>query len=312
MNPSNDLNNLKSQLKIEPEKLTYSLGSFINGCMNKLEREGIIIGLSGGIDSSVVAALCKKAVDKDRILTLIMPDMDSEEKHIKDALHFVKTFGIETRIINISPYLKKFNSHKLFPLNKVPLPKLFKSILTKKALHFYERITGEPPYLASLSGFKNKEFGHYIQRSNAYYRIKHRIRMVLLYLYGELENRLVVGAANKTEYKIGFFVKHGCDDAADIMPIVGLYKTQVREFAQYLNIPLNIIEKAPSPDNIPGITDEGAIGISYENLDLILIALENGWRISEIADSLKIKGRKVLYVKKLIEKTEHMRKIYIP
>jgi len=147
---NNNLTNLKSQLKIEPENLSHSLWCFINGCMEKLEREGIILGLSGGIDSSVVAALCRRAVDKDKILALIMPEMDSEEKHIEDALHFAQTFSIKTRIINISPYLKKFGSYKLFRLNKVPLPRRLKGTLMKKAYHFYESKTGETPFLLHI------------------------------------------------------------------------------------------------------------------------------------------------------------------
>ena len=136
--------------------------------------------------------------------------------------------------------------------------------------------------------------------------------MVLLYLYGELENKLVVGAANKSEYQIGYFVKHGCDDATDIMPLLNLYKTQVRELARYLNISSRIIEKPPSPDIIPGIVDEEAIGIPYEKLDLILLALEKGWEIVEIAQTLEIEEKKVINVKNLIQKSEHMRKLYVP
>ena len=136
--------------------------------------------------------------------------------------------------------------------------------------------------------------------------------MVLLYLHGELEDRLIVGAANKSEYQIGYFVKHGCDDATDIMPLLNLYKTQVRELARYLNIPSRIIEKPPSPDIIPGIIDEEAIGIPYEKLDLILLALEKGWEIPEIAKALGMEEKRVVYVKNLIQKSEHMRKIYAP
>ena len=122
--------------------------------------------------------------------------------------------------------------------------------------------------------------------------------MILLYLYGELENKLVVGAANKSEYKIGFFVKHGCDDAVDIMPLLNLYKTQVRELARYLKIPSRIIKKPPSPDIIPGICDEEAIKISYEKMDLILLALEKGWEINDIAKVLAIEKDKVIDIKK--------------
>jgi NAD+ synthase len=136
--------------------------------------------------------------------------------------------------------------------------------------------------------------------------------MVLLYLYGEVGNKLVAGAANKSEYQIGYFVKHGCDDATDIMPLLNLYKTQVRELARYLGIPSRIIEKPPSPDILPGIVDEEAIGISYEKLDLILLALDKGWEIVEIAQALEIEEKEVRDVKNLIQKSEHMRKLYVP
>jgi len=122
-----------------------------------------------------------------------------------------------------------------------------------------------------------------------------------------------VGAANKSEYKIGYFVKHGCDDATDIMPLLNLYKTQVRELARYLNIPARIIEKPPSPDVIPGLTDdEEVIRISYEKMDLILLALEKGWIVSDIVKTLGVEEDEVIYIKKLIHKSEHMRKIFIP
>jgi len=136
--------------------------------------------------------------------------------------------------------------------------------------------------------------------------------MLLLYLYAELENGLVVGAANKSEYRIGYFVKHGCDEASDIMPLLNLYKTQVRELAQYLNIPARIIEKPPSPDMMPGFTDdEEVIGISYEKMDLILMALEKGWELSDIAKTLEIKEDEVIYIQNMMQKSEHMRKIFI-
>ena len=307
-----NLQNLNSQLKIEPEKLSLSLENFIKEHTKKLEREGIILGLSGGIDSAVVAALCKRAIGSEKLLALIMPDKDSKKKHIKDAINFAKELNIKTKLIYITPLLKKFGIYKLFPLNKLPLPQKSKEALVKKAYNFYERKTGKTPFSDSILSFKDKEFGTYLKKGNAYYRIKHRLRMLLLYLYAELENRMVVGAANKTEYKIGFFVKYGCDDAADIMPLLNLYKTQIRKLARCLNIPLKIIKKTPSPDILPGITDEHAIGISYEKLDLILLALEKEWESSEIANSLEIEKDKVIYVKELIQKSEHMRKVYTP
>jgi len=222
------LEKLKAEMKINPEKVALSLGNFIREYTGKLEREGVILGLSGGIDSAVIAALCVRALGPKKTLALVMPERDSKKEHTKDALNFAQELGIEA-------YLEELGVYELFPLDKLLSLGKLKGALIRKAYNFYERKTGKIPFLESLSGFKDKEYSTYLAKGNAYYRVKHRLRMILLYLYGELENRLVVGAANKSEYKIGYFVKHGCDDATDIMPLLNLYKTQVRELARYLN-----------------------------------------------------------------------------
>ncbi len=94
--------------------------------------------------------------------------------------------------------------------------------------------------------------------------------------------------------------------------LFNLYKTQVRDLARYLNIPSKIIEKPPSPDILPGIVDEEAIGIPYEKLDLILLALEKRWEIGEMTKVLGIEEKEIIYVKNLMQKSEHMRKLYVP
>ncbi|MBU4227272.1 NAD(+) synthase [bacterium] len=307
------LEKLKSEMKINPEKVALSLENFIREYTEKLEREGVILGLSGGIDSAVIAALCVRALGPKNTLGLIMPEKDSKKEHIQDALHFARKLNIEIKLIDISPYLEELGVYKLFPLDKLLSLGELKGTLIKKAYRFYERKTDKRPFLESLSGFKDKEYSTYLARGNAYYRVKHRFRMLLLYLYGERKNRLVVGAANKSEYKIGFFVKHGCDDATDVMPLLNLYKTQVRELAQYLNIPARIIKKPPSPDIMPGLADdEEVIGIAYEKMDLILLALEKGWKFADIVKTLEIEEEEVIYIKSLMQKSEHMRNIYIP
>lgn len=302
--------NLSLDLKINPKQLTSKLEKFIKKYMDELEREGLILGLSGGLDSAVVATLCVRAVGPEKVLALILPEKDSKKEHIKDALKLANQLKIKKRLINITPLIKKFGAHRLFLLNKFPLPKKLKEKLVKKFYLFYEKKFKQNPFSDSLLGFKNKNYALWLQRSNAYYRIKHRLRMVLLYLWAEKENLLVVGAANKTELKIGFFVKHGCDDASDIMPLLHLYKTQVRQLARYLKIPKKIIDKAPSPDIIPGLVDEEVIGMSYKNLDLILKSLEIGLKTDEIVLKLNIKKKEIKRVEQLIKNSEHMRRIY--
>lgn len=303
---------LKSLMEIDPKAVETTLKGFVRDSMERLEREGIILGLSGGIDSVLTTCLCSMAVGTEKVLALIMPDKDSEARHVRDALHFAKKNNIKTRLIDITPYLKKFGAYKLSPLSEVPFLKKVKDGITRRSLEHYEKKTGETFFSASIQGFKDKFFGTYLRKGNAYCRIKHRVRMVLLYHHAELENRLVVGAANKTEYMSGFFVKYGCDDSADIMPLLKLYKTQVRELARFIDIPVEILNKPPSPDMGAGITDEQSIGVPYETLDLIFLALEKGWDIKHIAAVLEIEEKMVTYVKGLTLKSEHMRKTFVP
>ncbi|MGB9793289.1 MAG: NAD(+) synthase [Thermacetogeniaceae bacterium] len=306
------LENLQAEMEIDCAAVASLLTQFIAAKMEELEREGVILGLSGGIDSAVVAALCQRAVGPDRVLALVMPEKDSRKENFHDALTLAEDLGINARVIDLTNWLKELDAYHLFPLTKFPLFGKLQEGIMKAAYSYYRKKTGETPFSSSLLGFRDKDFASYLKTGNAYYRLKHRLRMVLLYLYGELENRLVVGCANKTEYKIGFFVKHGCDDAADIMPLLDLYKTQVKALAQHLGIPERIIEKAPSPDILPGINDEDAIGLSYKELDLILLGMEKGWSEAEISYTIGIKKEKVEYVKSLIQKSDHMRQTYFP
>lgn len=307
-----DISDLRSMMQTDRWKLSRSIEEFISRSLEKLEREGVILGLSGGIDSALVAGLCVRAVGAKKVLALIMPEKDSEPRHVSDARHVAEKLGIEARVIDITPYLKKLGAYKLSLFRGIPMPRRVRGALTRRAYRYYEKKTGETPFSASIAGLRDTMFGPYLKKGNAFYRIKHRVRMLVLYLNAELENRLVVGAANKTEYLTGFFVKHGCDHAADIMPILGLYKTQVRGLAEYLDVPLEVRKKPPSPDIIVGITDEQAIGIPYEQLDLVLAALERGWETGEIAGALGLEEKTVRYVEGLTTKSEHMRKTYIP
>ncbi|MFW6103568.1 MAG: NAD(+) synthase, partial [Bacteroidota bacterium] len=127
-----------------------------------------------------------------------------------------------------------------------------------------------------------------------------------LYQAAEENNSLAVGAANKTEHMTGFFVKFGIDHNSDIMPLLDLYKTQVTQIAQHIGVPEKIIHKAPTPDMIPGITDEMAFELPYSELDKILYGIEN---------NIPLKGKlkeNQAYVKALIDNSAHMRKMEVP
>jgi NAD+ synthase len=115
-----------------------------------------------------------------------------------------------------------------------------------------------------------------------------------------------VGCANKSEWLTGFFVKYG-DSIADIMPIISLYKTQVFELSRYLKIPDYILEKAPSPDLLPGLVDEDALGISYKKLDLILACFERGYPADKISQLSGATEEEIKKVSLYMNKSEYLR-----
>ena len=165
------------------------------------------------------------------------------------------------------------------------------------------RLFGADPYRTTLEGTDNPV----LNQAMAFFRLKHRLRMAVLYRRAEQEGLLVAGCLNLTEYLTGFFVRYG-DNAADLAPILSLYKSQVRRLASHLGVPEPIITKPPSPDLLPGIVDETALGIPYEKLDLVLHALKEGLPQADIADRVEVSPAAVKRVKQLVELSERFRK----
>jgi len=295
------MEHVKDLLKIDPEKVSQQLERFIKTSMDSLNRDGSVIGLSGGIDSSLALALSVAALGSSKVLGLIMPERDSQPDSESDARLHAEKLSVKVEKIDLTTILNAMGIYQHISKSAFA-QKGIAAAAVKAGYKLYTRVTGENPFLSSLEG---TGFGP-IRRANAYYRMKHRLRMVLLYSYAEHHNLLVVGTANKTEFLTGFFVQYG-DSAADIMPLLPLYKTQVKQLARFLHVPEKIVNKAPTPDLIPGITDEFALGITYEKLDLILAGLEREMKVDEITKASGLKTERVEYVKELVKRSEHMR-----
>ncbi|PLV59349.1 NAD(+) synthase [Thermotoga sp. KOL6] len=244
--------------------------TFLKKAVEKLNRRGAVVGVSGGIDSAVVINLCVEALGNDRVFGLILPERDSSKDSVKDAISLCKQLKIDYQIRSITPILRKIGVYKLFP------PRLFfpESVVRKYVMNKWSSLSKDP-FFDDLRNIGTEEF----LKGLAYYRIKHRVRMCFLYFEAEKRGYAVVGTTNKTEYLTGLYVKWG-DESVDIEPIMHLYKTQVYELAKELDVPEKILKKPPSPDLIPGVTDEMAFGMSYAELDRILMKMVEGKDLS--------------------------------
>ena len=302
------------------EKSVGSICDFIkNEISNKFQKSGAVIGLSGGIDSAVTAALCVRAIGPEKVLGLIMPEKESEPKSQVLAKQFADKYNIKTEIIDISSILDSFGVYE----NK-------EKIVKEKFPNFnnyckYRLVV--PPKLANTVGIpyldilddKNKQ--HKLKIASfeflaltAATSIKHRVRMTMLYYHGEKNNLTVMGTTNKSEYLQGYFVKYG-DGGSDIEPIVNLYKSQIYQLGKFLNIPKEILTKDASPDVWSFTTndEEFFYSVPYETVDLILYARENNLGIKEIQ---KLSNLSTENIENLLRfqnqkqnKSQHMREI---
>ncbi len=293
---------MADRLRISAQEVGEKLSLDLKHYLQATNRERMVFGLSGGLDSAVVAALCVNIQDPDKITALVMPDKEGNRQNTMDAIELAQNLGIRYRVIYLDPYLESARV-------RFPIPFIGYRMKARLVRFFYKKMkrqTGETPFQTILKGGAGFAYNRYLNKGTANYRFKHRLRLTFLYQAAEETNAMVVGAANRTEYLTGFFVKYGIDHNADIMPLLNLYKTQIYELASWLQLPDKFIQKPPSPDMIPGITDEYAFEVPYLELDALLYALEND--IEPDSDM----SHHMEYVRSLCNNSKHMRHMYVP
>lgn len=263
---------------------------FISENIEKYMFKGAVVGISGGIDSAVVGKLLKDSLGRDKVFGLILPERDTAPGTIDDAILVCDYIGINYKIIDITGILRKMGVYSLKP-PAFPFPRAIQNRYSRNVW-----TSQKNPFIQDLTTQGNKSFSE----SLAYYRTKPRIRTIMLYFEAEKRGYAVAGCTNKTEELTGFYTKWG-DEACDIEPIRHLYKTEVFKLAKELNIPQKIIDKKPSPDIAPGITDEFALGIGYEELDRILMKIENGDHLTDEKEESVNKVREMLENRKYRE-----------
>ena len=266
----------------------------------KLNRTTAIVGLSGGLDSSLTAALAVQSLGPERVKLYYLPERDSKSIH-RDHAHLLgKWLGADLKVIKITPALRALRIYSLLPLNFIPGQNL-----KNKAVEF-----GREIFLTKSRGeFLNLRLsgsgGSWVARSNAYACAKHRIRSVVLYREAERLRGLVIGAANRTEWMTGTFTQWGCDHCADVMPVVHLYRSQLEKIAAYMELPEVILNKKADPDILPGLNDKGELLGSFEVADQILWGLENKFSLKDLAELFG--KEEVTYLQTLVENSAYYR-----
>ncbi|MCX8181977.1 MAG: NAD+ synthase [Candidatus Methanomethyliaceae archaeon] len=227
---------------------------------NSVKDKGVVFGLSGGLDSSATAGILARALERDKILALIMPEATSTPKaDIDDAVKVAEIFGLRYKIVEITEIVESFLKHV-------------------------------------------GRYGERVAEGN----LKARIRMAVLYYFANVEKRIVVGTGDRSELVIGYFTKYG-DGGVDILPIGGLYKTQVRFLAKHLGVSEEIADKQSSPRLWPGHSIKEELGVDYDEIDTILYYhLDLGYGLSEIVEIVgEEKRQKVEMVLKRVVENAH-------
>ena len=266
-----------------------------------LRRSGAVVGISGGLDSSVVLALCARALGPERVLGVMMPETESGDDSIALAREVANRFGVETLVEDLTDALTGFDCYarrdeaiqRVFPeydssyKAKITLPG---NVLDSDTLNVFYLTIISPDGEERSSRLNVRDYLQIVAASN----FKQRSRMTMLYYHAELRNYAVIGTPNKNEHDQGFFVKWG-DGGYDVAPIRHLYKTQVFQLAEYLGVPASIREATPTTGtySAPTTQEEFFFRMPFETMDLIWYALEHEVPASDVARVMNLTQHQV-------------------
>ncbi len=295
-------------LDLDCEREADRIGKVLLDYLQSYRRKGFIVGLSGGIDSSVTLALCVKALGKERVFGLHMPERDSSEDTLGFSRLVADHFGVASELEDITAMLEAAGCYRrrddairtVIPEYradwkcKIVLP----SAAENKGYNFFSVVARSPDGSLLKKRLPLEAYLGVVAASN----FKQRIRKMLEYYHADRLNYATTGTPNRLEYDQGFFVKQG-DGLADVKPIAHLYKTQVYDLAEFLDVPETIRKRPPTTDtySLEQGQDEFYFSLPYDKMDLCLYARNHAVPAAEAAAALGMRTEQIEWVYRDIE-----------
>jgi NAD+ synthase len=273
---------IATRMAIDPGKVSNTIINFLIEKLNDQRANGILIGLSGGIDSAVLTTIALRAVGPKHVFTLHLFDRDSQSKFLEHAKGLADKLGIHFEIRDITSLVEETGIYEWPVSGRIAILRGLNPLIIRLCKVFYY-LMHRGHLGASMMNHTTVARSRIIRKLSSAIRfpimrgfaIKHIVRRQVLEDYAAERNLLLVGAANRSEWLTGWFIKSGVDDLP-IEPLHGLYKTQVYRLAYFLDVPSEIIDEPPSPDMFKGFSDETMIGASWEKIDRVLYILMKG------------------------------------
>lgn len=295
-------------LEMDNDRVIDQICTRLRSILSKdVGRRGFVVAMSGGIDSSVSSALCVKALGKDRVYGLMLPERDSSGFSTARGRQLAEHLGIKYEVFDIAPALDGIGCYqwrddairKVFPeygagwKNKI----IISGGLEGQINHF-QLVVQTPAGEMKQERLGLREYLQIVAATN----FKQRIRKTMEYFHADRLNYAVIGTPNRVEYDQGFFVKNG-DGSADVKPIAHLYKTQVYALARHMKLPPEICNAIPTTDtySLAQGQDEFYFALPYAQMDLALYALNHGYSAEQLAPVIGVTAQQAANVFKDIE-----------
>ncbi len=274
-------------LKIDADKAIEEISRYLVAKVAHDRTKGVILGLSGGLDSAVLAALAVRALGARAVSVVYLFDLDSDAQIANHARLMAEHLGLTLEVVDITEDMARLGVYAPLFLKLLRLSRM----VARFSAGTYKLICGESPFRSTLRvgkgetlrpWYKRLMFNLTMRHVDHGFTRRHVFRRIMLERMARDRNLTLIGAANRSECEVGWFVKDGIDDLP-VQPMTGLLKTQVRQLAEALDPPEPVRTQMPSPDMAKGVTDEFGIDHTYQVVDMVIDGIDQGLSDAAIA-----------------------------